>query len=94
MVTKAKSTAKVLNEVVATEGITDPRHLSYVKAVREYAQDHYNDSDMAWDEIVEAWTDEEIVKETAFCRSPEGAVRKIAGIAALRGSYRNEIINA
>lgn len=92
MVTKAK--AKAAPEKEVAKPVTDPRHLSYIKAVREYAEDHYADEDMAWDEIQEAWSDWDIVAATAFCRSPEGAVRKVAGIVKDRADYRNEIISA
>lgn len=85
----------LIEEITPTEKpITDPRHLAYLAAVKEHAMDHYNDDGMSWDEIVEAWTDRQIVQEVWHCRSPQGAVNKIAKVVKTRGEYCDEIVSA
>lgn len=66
----------------------------YIKAVRDHAMEHYNDEGMAWDEVVEALDDQEIEDMVYRCRSEQGAINKMEGWAAARGSHRQEIVNA
>lgn len=53
-----------------------------VKAVREYAIEHYADGD-GWDYVVEAYTDAEIAHEIRNARTAAGAIRKIGKIVGL-----------
>lgn len=104
MATKAKSTSKAIADALTPvfgemideieRPITDPRHLEYLEAVKAYATEHYNDEGMAWDIVVEAMTDREIVRQVWHCRSASGAINKMSRVVRTVGEHHDEIVNA
>lgn len=67
-----------------------------IKAVREHAVANYNTG--AWDIIVEAYSDPELAETVKSCRTPAGAVRKVAKVVEqyreLRAPHDAEIAAA
>jgi len=61
-----------------------------VEAVKAHALEHYND-DNGWDEIVEAYTDEEIAQELGNARTTRGAIREISSLVKLRHERAEDI---
>lgn len=61
-----------------------------IAAVRRHAIEIYA---RGWDEVVEAWTDEEIAEQIGGARSCKGAIRKMAVIVAARHSHALEIMS-
>lgn len=60
-----------------------------IKAVREYAQAHYNES--GWDFIVECWDDADIQETIGEATTPAQAIQRIAKQVKMVNEYRNEI---
>lgn len=63
---------------------------SYVKAVKAYAIEHYEEG---WDVVVEAYTDSEIAEEIKGARSPGGAIRKMASYIGLHSEQRANVLS-
>lgn len=57
--------------------------------VRAYAREHYGEN--GWDEVEEAWTDDELVEEIGRCRTSAGAIKRIGKIVKLRADHAAEI---
>lgn len=70
-----------------------PTPAELVAAVRAHAITNY-ESD-GWDYVVECWSDEDLLRVVATCRTARGAIRKVRAeirpLADMRAEVRAEI---
>ncbi len=59
-----------------------------VAAVKAHAERCYS---KGWDEVVEAWEDDEIAEVVRRCTTIDGAIRKMSEIVGLRNERAAEI---
>ena len=64
----------------------------FIKMVRQYALDHYNTG--GWDEIVEAWTDSDLLEYYSNANgNAKKAFKALAKTVKLRHEYAEDIRN-
>ena len=68
------------------------RRGNVIFTVRNHAENHYEED--GWDEVVEAWTDDEIWREVKNCSTPEYAIKAMHRIVKMRKAYADEIRSA
>jgi len=61
-----------------------------IAAVRAHARAHYNDG-KGWDEIEEAFTDEELIEHLGNARTPAGAINAIGALVKIRHERAEDI---
>lgn len=60
-----------------------------VDAVRAYAAKHYDQG--GWDEVVECWEDEDILREIGQCYTAKAAIKRVGAMVKIRYQYAQEI---
>lgn len=73
--------------MMLAKDMTEPDFIRYVRA---YAMDHYEKG--GWDEVVEAWTDGDIL-EYYVMGNPNKAFRQLAKTVKRRHDYAQDIRN-
>lgn len=75
-----------------------PRLRALIDAVRTHAVEHYNDAQIAWDVVVEAYSDFEIAEAVRRAQTAAGAIRAMArrlgGYSERRAYHQAEIAAA
>jgi len=60
-----------------------------IAAVKEHAEANYSSG--GWDEVVEAWGDDDIAEAMGSARTTNGAICKVAAIVKVRHEYAEDI---
>jgi len=60
-----------------------------VQAVKDHARRNYNFG--GWDFVVECWSDEDIAKEVAGCKTAKQAINRIGRIVGIIDQRRREV---
>jgi len=64
---------------------------SLIAYIRRYANDHYNSRSVAWDVLVECWSDEDIAEELGDVRTERGARRALRPTLRAIASVRMDV---
>lgn len=75
-------------EVQTPSEADQARTARLVQAVKDHATEHYTDG---WDIVTEAMDDGEIAEQIADCRTPKGAIAKVAKLVGIKAGQRAEI---